>query len=149
MKFKELLQELDKSPEFKRFKEENPDSYLTAGFFILDLQSNEKNKYQLDFFIPSKNKIAVSEFPFNQIKIEPEEITKSEKLEGEIKIDIDDLEKEIGRIMKENNTSQQTNKIIAVLKDNLWNSHELERALDKLTEMELWALETAKRYGIK
>lgn len=35
------------------------------------------------------------------------------------------------------------------LKDNLWNSHELERALDKLTEMELWALETAKRYGIK
>jgi hypothetical protein len=35
------------------------------------------------------------------------------------------------------------------LKDNLWNSSELERTLDKLTEMELWALETAKRYGIK
>ena len=35
------------------------------------------------------------------------------------------------------------------LKDNLWHSHELERTLDKLTEVELWALRTADKYGIK
>jgi hypothetical protein len=35
------------------------------------------------------------------------------------------------------------------LKDNLWHSHELERTLDKLTEVELWALRTAENYGIK
>lgn len=35
------------------------------------------------------------------------------------------------------------------LKDNLWHSHELECTLDKLTEVELWALRTADKYGIK
>lgn len=35
------------------------------------------------------------------------------------------------------------------LKDNLWHSHELERTLDKLIEVELWALRTSKQYGIK
>lgn len=35
------------------------------------------------------------------------------------------------------------------LKDNLWHSHELEQAIDKLTEVELWAKLTADKYGIK
>ena len=35
------------------------------------------------------------------------------------------------------------------LKDNLWHTHELELTLDRLTEVELWALRTAEQYGIK
>ena len=35
------------------------------------------------------------------------------------------------------------------LKDNLWNSHELEKTLDKLIEVELWAKKTADKYSIR
>jgi hypothetical protein len=41
------------------------------------------------------------------------------------------------------------NDMTQYMKDNLYPSHELERAIDKLTEMELWALRAAEQYGIK
>jgi hypothetical protein len=52
-----LLEKLENSEEFKKFKEDNPDSYLCSGFFIIDLaEKNPENKYHFDFYIPSSKK---------------------------------------------------------------------------------------------
>jgi hypothetical protein len=42
-----------------------------------------------------------------------------------------------------------TDELRIFLKDNLWQSHELEQVLDKIVEAELWAKLTARKYGIK
>jgi hypothetical protein len=34
------------------------------------------------------------------------------------------------------------------MNDKLWDSHELERAFDKLIEVELWAKRSASKHGI-
>lgn len=52
-----LLEKLESSEEYKKFKKENKDSYLCSGFFIIDLESKSpENKYHFDFFIPSSKK---------------------------------------------------------------------------------------------
>ncbi|MEK6913417.1 MAG: hypothetical protein AABW47_01970 [Nanoarchaeota archaeon] len=52
-----LLEKLEDSEEFKKFKSENKDAYLCSGFFILDLnEKNPENKYHFDFYIPFSKK---------------------------------------------------------------------------------------------
>jgi hypothetical protein len=52
-----LLEKLESSDEFKKFKKENKDSYLCSGFFIIDLESKTpENKYHFDFYVPSNKK---------------------------------------------------------------------------------------------
>jgi len=52
-----LLEKLENSDEFKKFKKENKDSYLCSGFFIIDLENKiPENKYHFDFYIPSSKK---------------------------------------------------------------------------------------------
>jgi hypothetical protein len=52
-----LLEKLENSDEFKKFKKENEGAYLCSGFFIVDLaEKNPENKYHLDFYIPSSKK---------------------------------------------------------------------------------------------
>ena len=52
-----LLEKLISSEEFKKFKKENPDSYLCSGFFVIDLESKTPdNKYHFDYYVSdSKN----------------------------------------------------------------------------------------------
>ena len=52
-----LLEKLEDSDEFKKFKKENKDSFLCSGFFIMDLESKTpENKYHFDFYVPSIKK---------------------------------------------------------------------------------------------
>ncbi len=52
-----LLEKLEHSEEFKKFKKENPTAYLCSGFFVIDFaEKNPESKYHLDFFIPSNKK---------------------------------------------------------------------------------------------
>ncbi|MFZ5955328.1 MAG: hypothetical protein ACOYT4_02785 [Nanoarchaeota archaeon] len=122
MKLKEILKELNNNENFKKFKKQNPDAYLSAGFFVLDFNGNEHNgKYQLDFFIPKKKKIAIFEYPFENFKIDEGQIENAEKLADEIKVDIPDLFDNVKKIHKKNNYEKTITKIIAILKDNQWN----------------------------
>jgi isocitrate dehydrogenase kinase/phosphatase len=53
MNFKNYLEKLKNSVEYKNFKKENPDSFLSSAFFIIDLKSDGKENYQsFDFYIP-------------------------------------------------------------------------------------------------
>ena len=52
-----LLEKLENSEEFKKFKKENKDAYLCSCFFIIDLESKTpENKYHFDFYVPSIKK---------------------------------------------------------------------------------------------
>ena len=96
---------------------------------------------QLDYFLPKENKIAAFEFPFtepkihdNIISIEKGQTTKAkpipmQKQTTEIKIDIDDLATTCNKIIKENDSNLKPTKIIAILKDDIWNLTCMDNAL--------------------
>ncbi|MDO8516573.1 MAG: hypothetical protein Q7S33_00450 [Nanoarchaeota archaeon] len=116
----QLFSELKQKDFYNKFIKENPDAFLAAGFFVLDLENNY-NKYQLDFFIPQLNKIAIAEYPFKEIKIQEDEITEAQILNENPLVDLDDLIDEINKLKIKNDYDKKTNKIIAILKDNFWS----------------------------
>jgi len=145
MKLQSLLEELKEKPEYKLFQEQNPDSFFAAAFLILDFAPNTKgyserrehgsNEIQLDFFLPQQNrdcskqiepqisegKIAAFSFPFSKPKIHEDKIEQMKHQTTQIKIDIDDLEPKCKELIKTNNSHIQPTKIIAILKDDIWN----------------------------
>lgn len=129
MKIAQLLNELKQKDFYKSFSRENPDAFFAAGFFVLD--DSGEDKYQLDFFIPSKNKIAVAEFPFSKIKIHEDEIANASRLKI-AKVDIHDLRRIVDETKKERGIELKINKIIALLKDDLWQLTCLPQGLDIL-----------------
>jgi hypothetical protein len=131
MKLQELIDNLKKTPAYQEFKEKEPSSFLCAGFFVLDLDEGG-NKYQLDFFLPNKKKVAITEFPFLEINIQPDEMPSASPLLLSLETDLDELEEKIGEIKEKNNSKMKTNKIIAVLKDNIWNLTCLSNTMDLL-----------------
>lgn len=129
-KISDLIEELKKQDCYKKFIKDNKDAFLCAGFFVLNLEEGEE-KFQLDLFIPSKKKIAISELPFKEIKIQKDRIESIMPLEiSTIQVDLPDLEEIIEKAKEENENPQDTTKIIAVLKDGIWNLTCMSSALD-------------------
>jgi hypothetical protein len=140
MKIQNLLQELEETSHYKKFKEENETAFFSAGFLILNLE-NKNEQIQLDFYLPKENKIAAFEFPFKDPKIHdniisvqkgktiPAKPNPMTKQTTKIKIDIDDLESKCKELIKENNSSIVPTKIIAILKDDIWNLTCMDNAL--------------------
>jgi hypothetical protein len=120
MKIKELVKELEEKDSYKDFKKKYPDSFLSAGFFILDFENKTEN-LQLNFFIPSEKKIAGFEFPFKEFKIFEDKIEKMAKIDLDVVIDLDDLKEFCEDIFHQNNSAMSISKIIAILKENEWN----------------------------
>lgn len=132
MKVQDLIQELEETKHYMFFKEKTPDSYFAAAFLILDLE-NKTEQIQLDYFLPAENNIAAFAHPWEAPKIhdniisvqagktEPAKPTPMSKQTTKIKIDIDDLEPKCNELIKENNSAIKPTKIIAILKDNIWN----------------------------
>jgi hypothetical protein len=132
MKVQDLLEELEEKKEYKEFKKEHPDSYFSAAFLILDLEKNTE-EIQLDFYLPTLNKIAAFEFPFSKPKIHEEIIsiqnkktvptkpTPMKRQTTSIKIDIDDLEKKSTELIEIYNSNIKPKKIIAILMKDIWN----------------------------
>ena len=114
----ELFSELKQKDFYNKFIQDNPDAFLAAGFFVLDL---ENNKYQLDFFIPKLKKIAIAEYPFKEIKIQEDEIKEAKILNENPLIDLNDLIDEINNLKIKNDYDKKTSKIIAILKDDSWS----------------------------
>jgi hypothetical protein len=56
MNFQFYFEKLAESKEFKKFIKENKDSFLCSGFFIID-KKEEGNKQNIDYFVPSLNKM--------------------------------------------------------------------------------------------
>ncbi|NPE26751.1 hypothetical protein HNV12_01975 [Methanococcoides sp. SA1] len=140
MKVQDLINELQATEHYLCFKEQNKDPYFAAAFLILDLEKKTE-QIQLDYFLPSENKIVAFAHPWEQPKIhdniisvqegktEPAEVKPMAKQTTQIKIDIDDLEEKSNQLIKENNSQIKPTKIIAILKDDLWNLTCMDNAL--------------------
>jgi len=142
MKIKALINELKNTKHFKDFKQKNPDSFFTAAFLILNLENPSEHQIQLDYFTPSTKQIAAFSKPFKSepkihndiISIKkgqttPKPIESMTPQSTEIKLDIENLESEIKKIIEENNSKVSPTKIIAILKDEIWNLTCMDNAL--------------------
>ena len=122
MDFDEILQKIESSDAFKKFKEKNKDAELCAGFFVIDYEK-EQTQQQLDYCLKNGD---IYTFIFgDEISLKKAETVegkagKLENIRKEIKVDLDDVEK----IVKEN-TKKKILKIIAVLQEHegkeIWN----------------------------
>ncbi|MBS3087236.1 hypothetical protein J4226_01445 [Candidatus Pacearchaeota archaeon] len=130
MKVQDLIEELEEKECYKIFKTQNKEAYFAAAFLMLDIEKKTE-QIQLDYYIPKQNQIAAFCFPFVEPKIHSDIISNTKKGKSKpipmskqttkIKIDIDDLEPKCKKLIKENDSLIVPTKIIAILKDNIWN----------------------------
>lgn len=126
MKLAPYVEKLNGSQEFKDFTKKNNDAFMMAGFFILDLESG-KNLHQIDYYVPSKKKVAA----FTLDKgvtfqlLDSMSKKKPEKLEIKTQIDLDALHGILEDEMKNRSITEEVKKIIAVLQTidgkKIWN----------------------------
>lgn len=118
-----LLERLKHKPGYEKFIKENKDAFLYAIFCILSNNEKEGDKIQFDFFIPSSKKIAYSEYPFDEIKVQNQETNViSKRLELEkIQIDTENLWEIVEKLKSENKDSSTTTKIMGVLREETWD----------------------------
>ncbi|MBM3234323.1 hypothetical protein FJZ19_04500 [Candidatus Pacearchaeota archaeon] len=120
MKFSHYLKRVEDSGEFKKFQQEHKKAYLCAGFFVLDFEQG-KNMHQIDFLIPKSKKIAT--FMIDEgikLNFSPQLKAKMklEKIEGEVKTDLDALKGIVIDEMHNRTITQEIKKIIAVLQND-------------------------------
>lgn len=135
MSFKNLKNQVEKSQEYKKFKNENPKAVLYSAFFMLRQNCGNLiiETQQLDYHVEGK-KVATFLFDENekiQVKIDEVEPAKQgekqEFLELEkTKLDVDDLQEIIKKELNKNKIGmEEITKVIAVLQNSkgklFWN----------------------------
>ncbi|PIU75777.1 hypothetical protein COS75_02535 [Candidatus Pacearchaeota archaeon CG06_land_8_20_14_3_00_35_12] len=133
MKVSALVKKLESDSEFEKFKKENPKAFLSSIFIVFDFESGG-NQQDMNYFIPSEKKIAVFAVSDSGIMEKTSNLFDEEKSEkfhelkfDGLKLDADDIEKNVQNQLKKEKITNKLNKIIAVLqpcdegKDVLWN----------------------------
>ena len=133
MNIQKILEELRQTQKYKEFSQKNPDSFIYAIFSIIDTEKNT-GEYQFDFFIPKEEKIASISYPFetNNFKVHEDKIKNIKPIPKTLTIDIDNLQTFIKKAKEENQNSQFTTKIIAVLREGIWDITCMSAAMDIL-----------------
>jgi hypothetical protein len=127
---KELVDELKKQECYTKFIKDNKDAFLCAGFFVINPEGGD-DKFQLDFYLPKKKQIAISEYPFKEIRIQKDKMESIMPIDEElIQVDLSDIGEIVEEAKAANNNEQTTTKIIAVLKDGIWNLTCMSNTLD-------------------
>jgi|GEM_PF-1048241 len=116
MKLAPYVSKLNDSQEYQQFIKENKDAFMIAGFFVLDFEAGG-NIHQIDFYIPSKNKVAA--FTLDN-KVILQELSfpsrkKPEQLDIRTNVDLDALKGILEEEMKNRNITDGIKKIIAVI----------------------------------
>lgn len=126
MKIQPYVEKLLASEEYKKFKEEHKDSFLVAGFFIIDLELG-KNIHQIDYYLPKEKKVAAFTLD-DAVKVQIMDILTDkvpEELDIDTKTDLDELKGIIEDEMKNRNMTESIKKIIAVIQNiegkKTWN----------------------------
>jgi len=127
MKIQPYVEKLNISKEYKDFQTKNKDAFLVAGFFILDFELG-KNLHQIDFYIPSKRKIAAFTLD-SKITMQILDMIESdhapEKMDLKIDTDLDALQGIVQDEMKNRNMTEEIKKMIAVVQNidgkKIWN----------------------------
>ncbi len=134
MKSIQLFDRLKQKSCYEKFSKDHPEAYLYAIFGMMSNEEKEGDKIQFDFLIEKTNRIAIAEYPFEEIKVSPQEINPKPKVLNlnEINLDIEDLPEEIKKIQKEKKDKTNITKIIAILKENIWDLNCLTSTVDVL-----------------
>ena len=116
--FRSVLAEVEKSNEFKKYKEKNKDSFLFSAFFVI-LPDFSIETRQLDYFIKSKKKVVTFSLEIEGLKQKEEDFEPKGELSAlneDIKIEISDIKRIIEKeIKKQNLAAFDITKVIAIL----------------------------------
>jgi len=116
MKIQPYVEKLEASKKYKEFKEEHKDSFLVAGFFIIDLETKQ-NIHQIDYYIPSENKVAAftldGEVNLQILNTMGKKVP--ETLDLKTNVDLDALQGILEDGMKNRNMTEKIKKMIAVI----------------------------------
>ena len=126
MKIKPYVERLKKSKEFKEFMTKYPNSFMAAGFFVLDLETG-KHIHQVDYYMPSVKKMAAFTLDHGiQTKIlDMLSGRPPNSLDLNTNIDLDALPGILTDEMRNRNMSEDIRKIVAVIQNiggkKIWN----------------------------
>jgi len=113
--FKETLNQLENSREFKEFRKQNKNAFLTAGFFVIDNEAQSELR-QLDYATgEGETKELITFFVGEAIQQKKEETIRKEKFH---KLEVPKLELEDAVKMMQKETeplAKNYSKIIAIL----------------------------------
>ena len=117
MKISELFDELKGKECYTSFIADNPDAFLTAGFFMVARDEKEGDTLQLDFYLPKQERMVSFAYPFTESKKHDDVITDCEELKVDnLKVDLDAVRDDV-----EKNFKKKFGKIILVLQRGVWN----------------------------
>jgi len=127
MKIKPYVEKLNSSEEYKKFMAENSDAFMVAGFFIIDFEAGN-NLHQIDYYVPSTKEVAAFTLD-DEVKVQSLKLMNDkavpEKLDSEIKIDLDELRGIIQDEMKNRKMTEELRKMIAIIQNikgkKVWN----------------------------
>jgi len=113
----QLYSKLEKSEIFSKFKAENPDAFLCAGFFILNFKGNI---YEYSFDFKNDKQIFTFKIPIaGEIVLLAEDVLAAQKPLEEIKldmqVDINDLRILVEKELVKQGIKNKLEEIIAVL----------------------------------
>lgn len=126
MKIKPYIEKLNNSDVYKSFTKKYKDSFLVAGFFILDLEMG-KNMHQIDYYVPSEKKIAAFSLDggVNMQLLEGMNAKVPEKLDINTNIDLEAIPGILEDEMKNRSITEEIKKIIAIIQNidgkKVWN----------------------------
>ncbi|HIG51842.1 hypothetical protein CXT76_02500 [Candidatus Parvarchaeota archaeon] len=116
MKIQPYVEKLEASEKYKEFKEKYKDSFLVAGFFIIDLETKQ-NIHQIDYYLPSENKVAAftldGEVNLQILNTMGKKVP--ETLDLKTNVDLDALQGILEDGMKNRNMTEKIKKMIAVI----------------------------------
>lgn len=117
MKIQPYVQKLQNSEKYKKFIKEHAESFLVAGFFVLDYETGT-NIHQIDYYVPSKRQVAAFNLD-GEVEVRLLDMMhkdkKPEKLDIRTKIDLDALKGILEDEMKNRNITETIKKCVAVI----------------------------------
>lgn len=127
--FKEALDLLKNSKEYKNWQKDNADCYLSYAFYVVD---KDDTNWKIGFYHKNEDKITSFDIGEEKIKIEPqEEIFKKEEKSVEelnlddVKLDLAEAVALANNLQKEEYSTENPIKIIAILQNlgnmQVWN----------------------------
>jgi len=117
MKIQPYVQKLESSQIYKKFRKDNNESFLVAGFFILDYESGV-NMHQIDYYVPSKKQVAAFNLD-GEVEVRLLDMMSKEKvpekLDLKTKVDLDALKGILEDEMKNRSITESIKKCVAVI----------------------------------
>lgn len=128
-KLKKEIEAVHETKEFKEFKKKSPNSYLCAGFLLIETLDN--TPWQMDYYCPDRKIMATIILKGKEAELkETDQISLSKEGVTELNLekvdyDFEDALKVIDKLLNEKYQGHKANKIITVLQNmkgnETWN----------------------------